>query len=209
MENSSKLDSDRIEITDLTKVLDEHLPIYTSGSYSDPLLQIETWCTIQKRGYNVSRILMGTQTGTHIDAPSHFVADGATLEALPLQALIGGYLWVDISDLKFVYKNEPILFLTSSDQSVRKISEAALDELLKLPCMVWVSVYGVQVIGHDPLYFHQALSNAGKYLIEDVDEIMAKQIKAGGEIIALPLRLTGVSGSPCRIVVIQRLKRKE
>src|SRR5512142_860820 len=87
------------EILDLTRVLDEHLPIFTSGSYSDPPLQIETWCTVEQQGYAVSRLSLGTQTGTHIDAPAHFTADGTTLEALPVQALMGRYLWVDLGRL--------------------------------------------------------------------------------------------------------------
>jgi arylformamidase len=212
--NSSDMGSDMTDIIDLTRVLDENLPIYTSGTYSDPPLQIEPWCTIQQQGYKVSRLLMGTQSGTHIDAPAHFVADGATLEALPIQALIGQYLWVDlnhfaqadIDGLISNYKEETLLFLTSSGQTEKEISEEVFSRLLKLPCIVWVSVYGVQVVGHDPLYFHRALSKAGKYLIEDVDEIMARRVNPGGEMIALPLRLRGVSGSPCRVIVIQGVK---
>ena len=200
------------EVLDLTKVLDEDLPIYTSGSYSDPPLQIETWCTVQQQGYTVSRLSMGTQTGTHIDAPAHFASDGATLEALPVQALMGHYLWVDLcrvteaalGEVRSGFKGESILFLTSSDPAKTEASEEVLTALLGLPCVVWVSVYGVQVIGHDPLYFHQALSAAGRYLIEDVDEMTARRVNPGGEMIALPLRLTGTSGSPCRVVVVQR-----
>jgi len=205
------------EILDLTKTLDKDLPIYTTGTYSDPPLQIETWCTVQQQGYAVSRISMGTQTGTHIDAPAHFASDGATLEALPVQALIGRYLWVDLchvteADLGKVtsgYEGESILFLTSSDPAKTEASEEVLSALLKLPCIVWVTVYGVQVIGHDLLYFHQALSAAGRYLIEDVDEVTASRAIPGGEMIALPLRLAGISGSPCRVVVVQGLKRDE
>jgi arylformamidase len=214
MMNSNNMGLDMTDIIDLTKMLDEKMPIYTSGTYSDPPLQIETWCTIQQQGYKVSRLLMGTQTGTHIDAPAHFIANGATLEALPIQALIGQYLWVDLNhftqaDLGGLisnYKEETLLFLTSSVQTEKEISEEVFSGLLKLPCIVWVSVYGVQVVRHDPLYFHQALSKSGKYLIEDVDEIMARRINPGGEMIALPLRLRGVSGSPCRVVVIQGYK---
>ncbi len=199
------------EILDLTKVFDAELPIYTSGSYSDPPFRTETWCTIEQQGYTVSRICMGTQTGTHIDAPAHFSPGGATLEALPLQALIGRYLWVDLCHVKDEdlgqvrsrYKGETILFMTSSDPAKTDVPEAVLLALLKIPCLVWVIVHAVQVNGHDPLYFHQALSAAGRYLIEDLDEGTARQVTPGGEMIALPLRLTGVSGSPCRVAVIQ------
>ena len=208
-------ETNTVEILDLTRVLDENLSIYTNGTYSDPPLQIETWCIIQKQGYQVSRLSMGTQTGTHIDAPAHFVEDGATLEALPLQALIGQYLWVDLhqvmeiedSEFKSIHRDETILFLTSSVQAETEISQEIFEALLELPCLVWVSVHGVRVMGHEPIYFHRALSEAGKYLIEDVDDTLALRVRAGGEMIALPLRLSGVSGSPCRVVVRQRVRQ--
>ena len=202
------------EILDLTKTLDEKLSVYTEGAYSDPPLQIETWCTIQEQGYKVSRLSMGTQTGTHIDAPAHFVLDGATLETLPLQALIGPYLWLDIdqitqdelNEVQSSSKRESILFLTSLKQTQREISEEVFKTLLKLPCPVWVIVYGVQVEEREPYYFHKALAEAGKYLIEDLDETMAMRVRADGEVIALPLRLSGTSGSPCRVLVKQSVK---
>lgn len=210
--NFSDTETNRVELIDLTKVLDENLPIYTDGRYSDPPFQIETWCTVPEQGYKVSRLALGTQTGTHIDAPAHFVEGGATLEALPLPALIGQYLWVDLnqvrqteeSEYKSLYQVEPILFLTSSGQAEPEISPELLAALLELPCLVWVIVYGVRVRGRGPLYFNQAVAKAGKYLIEEVDEMMAMRVRAGGEIIALPLRLRGASGSPCRVVVRQK-----
>lgn len=195
-------------LLDLTRVLDEHLPIYTSGSYTDPPLQVDAWCTVPQQGYAVSRLALGTQTGTHIDAPAHFIADGATLEALPLHALMGRYLWADLSqlnlnELRAAGRGESILFLASSSHAGSEISEDMLRALLDLPCMVWVIACGVHVSGRDALYFHRALAAAGIYLVEDVDEAAAAQVRPGGEIIALPLRLTGVSGSPCRVVVMQ------
>lgn len=217
MTNSSDAEADMIEIIDLTKVLDKNLSIYTNGPYSDPALEIETWCTIQKQGYKVSRLSMGTQTGTHIDAPAHFAVDGATLEALPLQAMIGQYIWIDLgrvrqskpSEPTFSYKGEALLFLTSSGQNRSEITEEILLALLKLPCRVWVIAHGFQVRGREPYYFHQALAAAGKYLIEDVDEMTAMRVKAGGELIALPLRLSGVSGAPCRVIVRQSVRQEE
>jgi arylformamidase len=198
-----------LEIIDLTRPLDENLHIYTSGSYSDPPLQVETWCTIQEQGYKVSRLSLGTQTGTHIDAPAHFSANGATLEALPLPALIGPYLWVDLDhitqaelgQLRASYNGETILFLASAQPTEVEISPQVFEALLELPCQVWVIVCGIHVVGRDEFYFNRALAEAGKYLIEDVDESMAMQVKPGGQMLALPLRLQGVSGSPCRVVV--------
>jgi kynurenine formamidase len=197
------------EILDLSKVLDERLEIYSEGAYSDPPLKVESWCSIPDQGYKVSRLTLGTQTGTHIDAPAHFIPGGATLEQLPLQSLVGPYVWVDLdvltpanlAELIAGYRGETILFLTSAGPVV--LSEHVLKALLELPCQVWVVVYGIEIAGKEMFAFNRALFQAGKYLIEDLNAMVARWVKPGGEMIALPLRLTGVSGSPCRVIVRQ------
>jgi arylformamidase len=193
------------EIMDLTKVLDENLYIYAEGAYSDPPLQIEPWCTVQSQGYKVSRILMGTQCGTHIDAPSHFVEGGADLGALPVDALIGKYFWLDLDKAvqnKFDYQGESVLFLKSSAPGI-EISEDVFNTLLGFPCRVWVIIHDIRVSGRDAYYFNRALAEAGKYLVENVDELAAMQVGSSGEIFALPLKLIATSGAPCRVVVRQ------
>jgi len=196
---------------DLTKVLDESLSIYTEGDYTDPPLEIESWCTIQEQGYKVSRLSMGTQTGTHIDAPAHFYAGGATLETLPLQALIGPYLWIDLdqvarAELETFEANlnrKTILFLASAVPAEVEITQEVFEALLRLPCPVWAITNGIRIIGQEAFYFNRALAEAGKFLIEDLDESATRRVKPGGRMIALPLRLQGVTGSPCRVVVLQ------
>ncbi len=195
------------EILDLTKILDEHLPIYAEENYSDPPLLIEDWCSAQSLGYKVSRLSLGTQCGTHIDAPSHFLEGGADLEALPVNNLIGRYCLLDLdaimrnAETSFDYRGEPILFLKSS--AGIEVSEEVFEALLALPCRVWVIVYDVSIRGRDIFHFNRMLARAGKWLVENVDEQAAMRVKSGGEIFALPLNLVSTSGAPCRVVVRQ------
>jgi kynurenine formamidase len=193
------------EIIDLTKLLDENLDIYAEDGYSDPPLLIEPWCVVQSQGYKVSRVSLGTQCGTHIDAPSHFFEGGADLGALPVDALMGKYFLLDLDEVarngKFDYQGEPILFLRSS--SGAEISEDVFKSLLAFPCRVWVIIYDIHIFGRDVFYFNRALAEAGKYLVENVDEQAAMRVKNGGEIFALPLNLVFTSGAPCRVVVRQ------
>jgi len=195
------------EIIDLTKVLDENLYIYAEDGYSDPPLLIEPWCTVQSQGYKVSRVSLGTQCGTHIDAPSHFVESGADLGALQVDALMGKYCLLDLNEIartgktEFDYQQEPILFLKSSGGV--EIPEDVFNSLLALPCRVWLITYDISIFGQDIFYFNRTLAEADKYLIENVDERAAMQVKSGGEIFALPLRLISTSGAPCRVVVRQ------
>jgi arylformamidase len=195
------------EIIDLTKALDDKLYIYAEEAYSDPPLQITPWCEVQNQGYKVSRISMGTQTGTHIDAPAHFMEGGAELGALSVESLLGKYFLLDLDEVeqtdasKFDYQGEAILFLKSSGSI--EISEEFFNSLLALPCRVWVIVYDISIARRDIFHFNRALAEADKYLVENVDETAAMRVKSGGEIFALPLHLVSTSGAPCRVVVRQ------
>jgi kynurenine formamidase len=189
------------EILDLTKPLDETLPIYVEENYSDPPLLVEDWCSVQSQGYKVSRLSLGTQCGTHIDAPSHFMEGGADLGALSVDALLGQYCLFDLETGKLEYRGEPILFLKS--KTGVEISEEVFNSLLALPCRVWVIVFDVSVKGRDIFHFNRALAQADKYLVENLDEEAARRVKPGGELFALPLKLTATSGAPCRVVVRQ------
>ncbi len=192
-----------LETLDLTRVMDASLPVYADGDYHDPPFCIKPWCEVDAQGFQVFQVMLGTQTGTHIDAPCHFAPGGATLDALPLDALMGAYFYVDAHQpqLPDDYAGESILFLAA--HHTIEITPAFLASLLQLPCRVWVIAAAVQVQDRPPLFFHQALAQAGKYLIEDLDEATARCVKADGRLIALPLNLVGVSGSPCRVVVRQ------
>jgi kynurenine formamidase len=202
---------ERKTIIDLTRILDDALEIYRTDQYCDPELTVKTWCTVQEQGFWVSQLALGTQTGTHIDAPAHFVEGGATLEQLPTERLLAPYFWIDLDtltaatpaeELLAAYRSEPILFL-ASQQEQAQISEIVLRALCRLPARLWVLTGAVQVMGQDPLYVHRVIAEHGIYLVEDLDPAAAKQVKPGGALIALPLRLSGVSGAPCRVVVIQ------
>jgi kynurenine formamidase len=191
------------EVIDLTKKLDEGLYIYSDGTYFDPPLLIEDWCSVPSQGYKVSRVELGTQCGTHIDAPSHFVEGGADLDALPVEALMGKYFLLDLDAgvSKLDYCDEPILFLKSSADV--EISEEFFNSLLALPCRVWVIVYDVSISGRNIFHFNRTFAEADKYLVENVDELAAARVRSGGEIFALPLNLVSTSGAPCRVVVRQ------
>lgn len=202
-----------MEWLDLTRILDETLPIYTADGYSDPPLHIVPWCNIASQGYLVSQISLGTQTGTHIDAPAHFAEDGDFLDALPLSALIGPYRYLDLSaagDSLYLQSNSvgrhaSILFLAAPHQTTVTITQALFERLLALPCPVWVTAVGLRVERKEDLFFHHALAMHGRYLIEDLEPTTAARVRPGGELIALPLRLGRTSGAPCRVVIRQPL----
>jgi arylformamidase len=191
---------------DLTRPMAADLPVYATPGYRDPPFEATRWCAIPEQGFEVWRLAMGTQTGTHIDAPSHFAPGGATLDALAPGDLIGRYRHVDAATLAdggpaclAAHAGEPILFLDAS--AGRALPEPAFAALLALSCRVWVMAGAATVTGRDPLHLHRALAAAGRFLVEDLDPPTVPLVPVRGEVIALPLRLAAGSGSPARVLV--------
>lgn len=198
-------------VIDLTKMIKPEMEIYREGDYSDPPVEIQTWCTVDGQGFQVSKLSLSTQTGTHIDAPAHFVADADTLDAMPVDNLLGRYCLLDISDsdtgrlkaqVSAIYDHEPILFLRA-DRLFRPIAVSDFRALSSIPCSVWILAGEISVEGEDMYYFNRSLAEKGIFLVEDLDCEAANRVQPGGRIIIMPLRLADVSGSPCRVVVEQ------
>ena len=64
----------------------------------DPEVSIADAATLKDDGFRVSALHLGSHTGTHLDAPSHSIADGASLEAVALEQLIAPLVVLDARD---------------------------------------------------------------------------------------------------------------
>ncbi|MCL2578410.1 MAG: cyclase family protein [Oscillospiraceae bacterium] len=73
------------KFVDLSWPLTKDTPIYPG----DPEPNIEVATTIENEGFNLSSVFIGTQTGTHVDAPYHFSNDGDTIDKMELDFFIG------------------------------------------------------------------------------------------------------------------------
>ena len=80
---------------DLSELVSQDMLVYPG----DPQPQFEPFATMEKDKINVTRIVMGSHTGTHVDAPKHFFADGGGIDKEPLDKFIGEAVVVDISDV--------------------------------------------------------------------------------------------------------------
>ena len=208
----------RVVSLDLTRRLTEGAGTYTHGTYRDPDLRVRTWSTIEEEGFWVSIISIGTQSGTHIDAPAHFKEGGPTLDALDPHQLWGRYLLIDLNEICTEgvsqeegpgllrtlgrYDGEPMAFMRGGPGTSLMKAET-LEILCNSLSNVWVLSGSVEVAERGPYFFYRRIAEQGIYLIEDLDEEASRLVRPGGEIVALPLRLSGVSGSPCRVLVRQ------
>jgi arylformamidase len=144
-------------------------------------------------GVSLTTVTMCAHTGTHVDAPLHYLADGAALDAMPLEVLIGPALVVD-SD--WVEPAERVLIRTRPGQEEIALEQA--EQLIEA---------GTRLVGIDTLSIgdagvHRALLGAGIVIVEGLD---LRAVEPGEvDLICLPLKLAGADGAPARVVVRPR-----
>ncbi|MHB8137559.1 MAG: cyclase family protein [Smithellaceae bacterium] len=199
----------RDTIIDLTKPLDTSFIPFSNGQYTDPSMEISEWSTLQKDGFRVSRLSMGTQSGTHIDAPAHFLEDGARLEALSPAEFIGKYFLLNLSCVMSLskvteslkaYRNEEILLLKTPANQTVELSVEAMQKILSLPPLLLVLSGKIEIMDSKPFSFNRLVAEAAKFLVEDLDPQKTNSLLEHGEIFIFPLNLMGVPGSPCRVL---------
>lgn len=81
------------QVLDLTHKLNSKAPIYPG----DPSFSCTPVTTVSKDGYSVHALSLGSHTGTHIDAPSHFFSDGKTIDQIALSSLTGPLVKLDLT----------------------------------------------------------------------------------------------------------------
>ncbi|MBI2901916.1 MAG: cyclase family protein [Planctomycetes bacterium] len=79
-------------VIDLTHVLEPGIPLYPGATP----LSIEKKADLEKDGYYVNAFTVGEHTGTHVDAPLHFVPGTATVDAIPASRLVGPGVVIDV-----------------------------------------------------------------------------------------------------------------
>ena len=190
----------------------------------DPPVQMRRFLD-QRRGdvCTVSQISMSVHTGTHMDAPLHFIAHGQSIDQVPFDATVGPARVIAISDRQSIKvdelrkhrwgKKERILFKTRNsrvcwkrkgfDENFVYISKEAAEFLVEKKVQtVGVDYLSVGGYKRDGVETHQALLGAGIWVIEGLD---LSRVKAGPcELICLPLKLLGADGAPARAIVRMR-----
>lgn len=85
----------------IRRIVDLSVPIGpTTQVYpGDPQPRLEPHATIGREGYNLLRVQIGSQTGTHVDAPYHFEPEGARVSALDLRLFVGPGFVLDLRGL--------------------------------------------------------------------------------------------------------------
>lgn len=208
------------KILDVTVPLSAELPTFPG----DPPLRIEPTHRMQDGApYNVAQLTLGTHAGTHVDAPFHFLADGATVDALPLEILIGkarvvdlgGLDVVDRADLEALDLREDLRVLLKTRNSGQLRQQEFQEDYVYLTpdAATYLAQAGLKLVGFDYLSIekfgskdfaaHRALLEAGVVIVEGLD--LSDAEPGEYDMTCLPLRIAGGDGSPARVVLRPRL----
>lgn len=190
----------------------------------DPGIEVSWALRIEKGApCNVSRLSLGSHTGTHMDAPLHFIANGKTLDQMPLDATIGPARVIEIKDKESIKpdelmphkikRDERILFKTRNSEKSWKSDNFDEDFVyISKEGAQFLAEQGVQTVGVDYLSVggfkrdgvetHHALLGAGIWLIEGLN---LSKVKPGRyDLVCLPLKVLGSEGAPARVVLRAR-----
>lgn len=206
---------------DVTVPLSNELPTYPG----DPGIQIGDWRALAKGdGANVSVVSFGAHTGTHVDAPAHFIEGAEKIEWVPMDSLIGEAVVVEVPqdvviiDEDFVSNHvlpgtQRVLFKTRNSAFWNETPPQFHKDFthLNLGAATWLRDQGAKLIGIDYLSIerfksgnhevHLALLSKGVVILEGLN---LTGVPAGRyELICLPLRLRSElgDGAPARAVL--------
>ncbi len=187
----------------------------------DPPLEVHRISDIAKGDHaTVSRISMGSHTGTHVDAPAHFVRDGIDVARLPLDVMVGPVRVIQIKDHDAIKEDElkthnlargdRVLFKTRNSPDAWS-SPGFVEDFVHLtePAAEYLVWLGVWVVGVDYLSVgaykgggaavHQTLLGHGVWIIEGLD---LSQVEEGAyDLVCLPLKIENGDGSPARAIL--------
>lgn len=189
-----------------------------------PAFESEVLRTYERNGHLSHGFTTTTHTGTHVDAPAHYIEGGTTVDALDLETLVGPATVLDLR----AYRGEPIsratleaesppldpgarLALVTGDVDVLPADESFFEgaSVLTEDAADWLVEREVSLVANDFLTeglgdpgrpVHNTVLGAGIPVVEylcNTDEI-ADETRV--ELTCLPLALAGLEAAPARVV---------
>ena len=206
-------------LLDLTLPIAPGMPVYPG----DPAVEFVPALTLASDGWAVTRVALGTHTGTHVDAPAHRIPGGATVDALPLDVLVGPARILDLTTLgagaeigpehlSAAWEEGPVTrLLLRTDWDTRAgqpdyftdfpgLTPAAAEALVARS----VRLLGVETPSLHPRHdeaVHRILLGAGTVVVEGLTNL--RRVRTPHPwVVVLPLLLSGLDGAPCRVVAL-------
>ena len=207
---------------DLTLTISESIPTFP-GSLKP---QFILWSDIKDDGYNLELLFLSSHTGTHLDAPYHFIKNGIKINQIPLDRLIGKAILIKLQKTKnipitksditsFEKKNGKIInhssifFFTGWQKNLKKGNYFTENPGLSKSAARYLASKKVNLVGIDSpsidlgkdesFSVHHILSKNNILIVENLanlNKISSKEFS----FTILPLKIKNATGSPVRAV---------
>ncbi len=208
------------EIIDITLTISPSLPVWPG----DPKVSLERFNKMEEGAIaNISKMNLGVHTGTHVDAPYHFIPGGDTVDHLNLDILVGNVqvVFVDVSgdtievdDLRKagIKSDTTRLIIKTRNSEYWDHIENGFQEgfaALSPEASRYLVDKGIKLVGIDYLSIapfnrgqatHEVLLKSQMIVVEGLD---LRKVQPGNySLVCLPLKLKDTDGSPARVILI-------
>jgi arylformamidase len=186
----------------------------------DPRFRSRAVSCIERDGVALQKIMMGNHTGTHVDAPAHFIPGGLTITDLSLELMNGRTRVVEIhsgekidvselrqsvhtDDFRLLFKTKNSL-LWNSRKKFKKdyvyMTPAAAEFLVESGIkLIGIDYLSIERFGDQSFAVHKLLLGNQIVLVEGLD---LSQVEPGFyDMSCLPLRLAGLDAAPARVIL--------
>jgi len=211
-----------MRILDLTLTISNKIPTFPGS----PQPKLIPWENVRDDGYNLEFLFMSTHTGTHVDAPYHFLEKGAKIHEISLKKLVseavliqskkkGGESITKTDIQKFEKKHgkiasfSSVIFYTGWQRNLQKKYYFEKNPGLSVSAAKYLASKKINLVGIDSpsidlgtdskFSVHQIFAKKGILIVENLANL--EKIKSSKfHLVVLPLKLKNATGSPVRAI---------
>lgn len=191
-------------LIDITVPLKENTKVYPG----DPEFKINRIFTVEKDGFNLCSLSLGTHTGTHIDAPLHFFNTKESIADLELKYLITNALVADVSGLNSIDEKfisglnlegiNSILFKTNGKDIY--LTESGAKYITSKGILITATEsLDIEDETNNDFTVHKTLLSNNVLIVENID--LSRVIPGNYKLYCFPLKIENADGSPVRAVL--------
>ncbi len=209
---------------DLTLTISKNLPMFPGS----PKPQFISWSTIKKDGYNLELLFLSSHSGTHMDAPFHFIKNGKKIHEIPVSRLTNDAILIKLRKktnqaiskndiIKFekkhgiIPKNSTIIFATGWQKNLQSKHYFEKNPGLSVSAAKYLTSKKINLVGIDSpsidlgndtkFSVHQILSKNNILIVENLANL-EKIPRNHFKLVVLPLKLKDATGSPVRAIAL-------
>jgi kynurenine formamidase len=211
-----------MKVIDLTLTISDKIPIFPGS----PQPNFIPWENIKEDGYNLELLFLSSHTGTHMDAPHHFLEKGAKIHEISLEKLVSEAALIkskksgcesitktDIQNFEKkhgkIERSSSVIFSTGWQRNLQKKYYFTKNPGLSVSAAKYLASKKINLVGIDSpsidlgtdskFSVHQIFAKKGILIVENLANL--EKIKSSKfHLVVLPLKLKNATGSPVRAI---------